>query len=274
MTHSQIHRHLEEMKLTVTLAGHVRVPLEWKHHKHVTVNNCLYYFLEGDGMLEIDHHVYQPKAGEAYFLPAGAVISYSTSQINPFRQMFCHFQAYCGPIPLFRLFEPKYRIQLDNSLRIEEPFARMIEAFHSEDEWSPLACKTHMFQLLLALWDKPDDRPHLSLTRINPRANEIVVYMEEHVDGPMNIEAVATAFGYSTNYFFRYFKSTFGTTPHQYWIRLKMEHIKKLLLTTDWPIGKIAEDLSMERSHLTRLFLQYVEMTPAKFRNWMKGVSE
>ncbi|WP_339308089.1 AraC family transcriptional regulator [Paenibacillus sp. FSL R5-0519] len=267
---SQLQRHLEEMKVNVTLAGNVRVPADWNHYKHVTANNCLYLFLEGQGKLEINHESFRPQSGEVYFLPAGSLISYSTSQTRPFRQMFCHFHAHCGHIPLFRILYPPLRIKLGEDHRAELIFSQLIEAFNSDDEWSPLAVKAAIFALFYELWSKPGARPKLIANSQQERADAIAQYMQEHIDGPLNIESVATAFGYSPKYFFRYFKSVFGTTPHQYWASLKMERAKKMLLTTDWSVEEIATELGMERSHLTRMFLQYTEMTPAKFRIWSR----
>lgn len=155
MNSADLKRHLADLRLSVTLAGHVRVPLDWRHRQHVTVNNCVYLFLEGEGTLEIGDHAYRPQPGEAYILPAGARISYSTSPLRPFRQMYCHFHAHVGQLPLFRLVDTPLRIRLDAPGQAEALFARLIEAFNSSDEWAPLTVKASMYELLRLLWDAP-----------------------------------------------------------------------------------------------------------------------
>ncbi|WP_339233687.1 AraC family transcriptional regulator [Paenibacillus sp. FSL R5-0517] len=265
---SQIQRQLEELKIHVTLVGNVLVPLDWRHEKHVTTNNCLYLFLEGEGTLKINNTFFHPQAGEAYILPAGSVISYSTSQTHPFRQMFCHFHAHIGEIPLFQMFDPVLRILLKDKQRAESLFSRLIEAFRRDDDWSPLAIKACMFELLSELWNTSATRPRMIAIRQQERINAIAQYMEDHIGRPLKIESLAAEFGYSPKYFFRYFKSVFGTTPHHYLSGLKMERAKSLLVTTEWSVEKIAEELDMERSHFSRMFLQFTEMTPARFRSW------
>ncbi|WP_139999905.1 helix-turn-helix transcriptional regulator [Paenibacillus paridis] len=42
---------------------------------------------------------------------------------------------------------------------------------------------------------------------------------------------------------------------------------KQLLLTTDWKTARIADELGMERSHFSRLFLASTDMTPRQFRS-------
>ncbi|MGO4374190.1 helix-turn-helix transcriptional regulator, partial [Paenibacillus sp. MCAF20] len=99
------------------------------------------------------------------------------------------------------------------------------------------------------------------------RWNDILSYIDNHADGPLTIDQIADNFNYSPNYFFRYFKSAFGISPHQYIIKIRMEKAKQLLLTTDWTTARIASELGMERSHFSRLFLASTDMTPRQFRS-------
>lgn len=267
MKHLPLRKYFEDLQLNVTMAGHVRVPSDWKHHNHITANNCLYYFLEGEGTLQIRDSSFSPQTGDLFVLPAGAVISYSTSPDNPYRQMFCHFDATVGQIPLFQLMDTPLRISLSNQKKAEALFGRLIESFHSSDPFAALAVKAAIYELLQFIWEQEPQKPSKAVSPAAERWNDILSYIDKHSDGPLTIDQIASAFNYSPNYFFRYFKSAFGISPHQYIIKIRMEKAKQLLLTTDWTTARIASELGMERSHFSRLFLASTDMTPRQFRS-------
>ncbi|WP_337102463.1 AraC family transcriptional regulator [Paenibacillus sp. YIM B09110] len=267
MNQLRLKKYFEDLQVNVTMAGHVRVPSDWKHHNHITANNCLYYFLEGEGTLQIRNSTFSPRTGDLFVLPAGALISYSTSPDNPYRQMFCHFDATVGQIPLFQLIDTPLHISLSDQLQAETLFGRLIERFHSSNAFAGLAVKAAIFELLQFIWEQEPQKPSAAVSPAAERWNDILSYIDEHADGPLTIDQIADNFNYSPNYFFRYFKSAFGISPHQYIIQKRMEKAKQLLLTTDWTTARIAGELGMERSHFSRLFLASTDMTPRQFRS-------
>lgn len=267
MNHLRLKKYFEDLQVNVTMAGHVRVPSDWKHHNHITANNCLYYFLEGEGTLQIRNSSFSPRSGDLFVLPAGALISYSTSPDNPYRQMFCHFDATVGKIPLFQLIDTPLHISLSDQLQAETLFGRLIERFHSGNAFAGLAVKAAIFELLQFIWEQEPQKPSATVSPAAQRWNDILSYIDNHADGPLTIDQIADNFNYSPNYFFRYFKSAFGISPHQYIIKIRMEKAKQLLLTTDWTTARIASELGMERSHFSRLFLASTDMTPRQFRS-------
>lgn len=266
MNQLRLRNYFEDLKVNVTMAGHVRVPPDWKHHNHITANNCLYYFLEGEGTLQIRDLSFKPRPGDLFVLPAGALISYSTSPDNPYRQMFCHFDAIVGQIPLFQLIDTPLHISLNDRLQAEKLFGRLIERFHCGDAFAALAVKAAMYELLQYIWEQEPQKPSVTVSPAAERWNDILSYIDKHADGPLTIDQIAGAFNYSPNYFFRYFKSAFGISPHQYIIKTRVEKGKQLLLTTNWTTARIASELGMERSHFSRLFLAATDMTPRQFR--------
>lgn len=266
MEASRLRTYLEDLQITVTMAGHVRVSGDWKHNDHITANNCLYYFLHGEGTLRIRDSAFIPKPGDLFILPAGAKISYSTSPDNPFSQMYCHFHAYVGQLPLFQIIDTPLHIRLNDQDRAQGLFNRLIQSFQSKSNLAPLAIKGAMFELLGFIWEQESRKPLPSVSPSQNRWNDILTYIEMRATEPISIPEIAAAFNYSPKYFFRYFKSTFGLTPHQYIVKVRMERAKHLLLTTDWTIAQIANELGMERAHFSRTFLSFVDMTPQRFR--------
>ncbi|WP_162463041.1 AraC family transcriptional regulator [Paenibacillus psychroresistens] len=263
----RLKRHLEDLQLKVTDVGFVRVSAQWKHHNHITLNNCLYYFVEGEGSIQIRDQIFSPLPGQLFLLPAGAMISFSTAANNPFRQYYCHFNAFVGSMPLFQLIDSPLFLQIQDKAKLERLFKKLHRTFKSGDLLAILSVKAIMYELLGFIWMEEKEALKLTTTSFGQRWNDILQYIEEHLMEPISIEHVARHFNYSPKYFFRYFKMTFGVTPHQYIIKLKMERAKQLLLTTDWQVSYIANRVGMERTSFSRFFQKYTNMSPRQFQS-------
>jgi AraC family transcriptional regulator len=63
-------------------------------------------------------------------------------------------------------------------------------------------------------------------------------------------------------------EATGGLAPHQYVLRCRMEHAKRLLAETDLSLIDIVPQVGCAgHSHFTALFRQHVAMTPNAYRN-------
>jgi AraC-like DNA-binding protein len=67
-------------------------------------------------------------------------------------------------------------------------------------------------------------------------------YLREHLKHPVQVDELAQQLPLSVSYFCRAFKQTFGTSPHEYIIQLRLERARELMLTTTDPLGQIALD--------------------------------
>ena len=71
----------------------------------------------------------------------------------------------------------------------------------------------------------------------------------------------------STGHFSRLFLKETGENYSIFYIRLKIEWAKNLLIKTDIPIAQISEKLGFnEPSYFTKVFHKYETITPAHFR--------
>ncbi len=106
---------------------------------------------------------------------------------------------------------------------------------------------------------------------VHPLANEsiekAVKYMEEHINQNISLDMLAEHINLSKFYFNRYFKKHMGMTPHQYFINMRLQNAKRLLVTTTDSIEQVAENCGFDNtSNFIRLFKQRVGMTPTAFR--------
>jgi AraC family transcriptional regulator len=92
-------------------------------------------------------------------------------------------------------------------------------------------------------------------------------YLRATMDRSLRVEDLARQVSLSTNYFGRAFKASFGTTPHMYIMRLRVELAKRLMLTTQDQLSEIALLCGLaDQAHLSKLFRREVGDTPGAWR--------
>jgi methylphosphotriester-DNA--protein-cysteine methyltransferase len=76
----------------------------------------------------------------------------------------------------------------------------------------------------------------------------------------------------STYYFARLFRQATGETPHRFLLRLRIERAQELLATHVVSLTQIATDVGFaDQSHFTRVFKQFVGVTPRAYRRECAG---
>ena len=98
-------------------------------------------------------------------------------------------------------------------------------------------------------------------------AEQASAYLKENYrETPGNAE-LASALGYHAGYIARCMVEVFGCTPQQFLLYYRLDRAKLLLLTTDWPIAKVAEESGFRQlPHFSRLFSAHAGLSPHRFR--------
>jgi AraC-like DNA-binding protein len=95
-------------------------------------------------------------------------------------------------------------------------------------------------------------------------------YIEAHIAGNIELDALAAAAGLSVFHFARAFKQSTGMTPHSYVLGQRIKRAQELLASTDLPVASIALATGFsDQSHLARHFRAQVGVRPSAFR-WSK----
>lgn len=92
-------------------------------------------------------------------------------------------------------------------------------------------------------------------------------YLRVHLQQPLRINEVAAHIAVSSSHFCRAFKESFGTTPHMYIVRLRLELAQRLMLTTRDPLSQIAIACGLaDQAHLAKLFRHHMGESPSCWR--------
>lgn len=92
-------------------------------------------------------------------------------------------------------------------------------------------------------------------------------YIYAHLDRDIALSDIANTLNLSQYHFCRLFKQSTAVTPHQYLTQCRIDRAKQLLQTTQLTITEIAFAVGLtNHSSFTRLFRQYVGVSPKAFR--------
>jgi len=92
-------------------------------------------------------------------------------------------------------------------------------------------------------------------------------YLRDNLERPLRVDELAAQVQLSVSHFCRAFKESFGTTPHMYIVRLRLELAQQLMLTTEDPLSQIALACGLaDQAHFSRLFRRGVGETPSAWR--------
>ena len=100
------------------------------------------------------------------------------------------------------------------------------------------------------------------------KLKEMIGYLEQHYAEPIQIDHLATTFGYSKNHFMNIFKQHTGTSCMDYLIRMRLEKACEKLVQTNQSVQEIASQVGFTNlSNFNRQFKQHFHLTPRQYRN-------
>ncbi len=94
-----------------------------------------------------------------------------------------------------------------------------------------------------------------------------VAYMMQHLNQPLQVAKLAETAHASSSHFFVLFKRWAGSSPIDYFIRLRMEQAGRLLATTSLSVKEIAADLGYDDPfYFSRVFKSVHGVAPSDYR--------
>ncbi len=97
--------------------------------------------------------------------------------------------------------------------------------------------------------------------------SQIDDFLTENLHGQFLMSDLADSIGVSRTTFFKRFSHTMRQTPNQYLQRLRIDRAQHLLRKPNLSLAEVAVASGFcDQSHMTRFFIRYTGMTPAKYR--------
>jgi LacI family transcriptional regulator len=100
-----------------------------------------------------------------------------------------------------------------------------------------------------------------------PKISAAVRFIRDHATENISVGDVLHAVPMARTLLERKFKQHFGHTPHEHIQRVRLDHAKSLLTSTDLGVGAIAERLGFEHpEYLSVAFRRATGFTPKAYR--------
>ncbi len=98
------------------------------------------------------------------------------------------------------------------------------------------------------------------------RIKDAKILIDRHFSDPIKLSDISESVYLSKYHFLRLFKEAYGTTPHQYLKRKRIEKAKKLL-AKGLPINEVCTQVGFESiPSFSNLFKRETSFTPSEFR--------
>ena len=158
---------------------------------------------------------------------------------------------------------------------MKEWLERLVRGGHGEDSRDSLSMTEASRRLVLRLAElngcrRPDWSRDAGVFDRRTMA-DLVEFIDDHLPGPLSLEALAAAAGLSPSHFARKFRVSTGSSLQRFVNRRRIHRSLALLKENAEPLASVSLRLGFSsQSHFTRLFSGLTGMTPARYRKQFK----
>ena len=98
-------------------------------------------------------------------------------------------------------------------------------------------------------------------------AEQIQIYLENNLEHPITNQILEQQFHLHRNYLAKAMKETFGKTPLEVLVEIRLEYAKQYLLRTDYDIRKISRLVGFgSEIYFSNCFKKHMEISPKNYR--------
>ena len=159
------------------------------------------------------------------------------------------------------------RLSPINPVQFRSTLLKAVEAWQSGDVLSRLDANHLAMSLVLSLFRQHGRAPGIGVRRSHS-LSWVPAYLSFNIGEPLSVAQMARRANLSPSRFSAVFRQHFGLSPHQYLVRLRIEHAQSLLTTTDLPLRAIASSCGFaDEHHFSKAFKRIVGVSPGVYRN-------
>ena len=169
--------------------------------------------------------------------------------------------------PQTRPFSRMSKLELGDSLlyKVLERLERLLNQSRP-----PVTFFCSLVSEFISLWPRAEGEhkePHTLLLRDDPKVESALAWIETHLVESPTVDEIAFAVHLSPRQLMRRFRATFGTTPHRYIMRRRLQIAQKLLISQNDTITEIAEVLGFPSINtFSRWFKKMSGVSPSAYR--------
>ncbi len=248
----------KDYKLNYIDSGHFSVDGEWIFPKRTGDSYELIYATEGMIFISEDDKEYLLQKGDALILHPDKI--WEGTQGSFGRTSFFWVKFNITPDD-FVFCQDSYSVIENNE--VENYFNKLLHFAHSPEE-NPQATDATLLLLLNEIHNNS-----LNMTKKPPLViRDVAEWIRVNSDKRLTVEIVAKLFGYTPDHLSGVFNDCYNMGLKEYINIRKIDHMKDLLLTTNYSIKHIADILGYSNENqFINHFKYHVGLSPTKFRN-------
>ncbi|MEG1579696.1 MAG: AraC family transcriptional regulator [Bacteroidaceae bacterium] len=274
--------------LSMLYTGFKKVGPWWNFQEVISPFYRLLYVKSGNGKVIINKVVYRLHAGELFLIPKFSFHSYEC-ELSMEQYYICFFDDSFGlggianpqklhhrvhatavDIALFLRF---FELNPDSDLPSVNPKLydnnKALYTHHKASEFTS-ATDIESQGILLQLFSRFITKESMAISIAsthNDKINEIVSYINKHINTRITVEQLAQKMFLSTDYFTKVFKRVLGISPNAYIQMKRVERAQTLLLTSSLSIQEVADKVGVPSlPQFSRLFTKLVNCSPLVYR--------
>jgi AraC-like DNA-binding protein len=205
---------------------------------------------------------YRVMAGEVFLVLPDQNMEFATGPENHCHRLACCFSGHALGCLLDStgLIEQDI-VRLGNFVKLETLMRKCIGELRDKSEGFRQRASVTGYEIMLELANSIE---HSDKSALLTRA---VNLLEHHLSQKISLQKLASATGSNPASLHRAFHEKFGISPINYFIKLKMEAAKSLLLNTSLPIQTIAERTGYSNQlYFSAEFRKRIGLCPREFR--------
>ncbi len=222
--------------------------------------------LENGGITHIDNASYPIRAGSIIIGKPGH-IRHTTL---PFKCLYLHLMV--EDEELNKILQSMPDVHMPSSASVIESLENLISAYTAPELDAGMQIASELCALLSKLIT--DTRLVSGVTHDRKIRTEVIeraiAFMNQNCCKNLTLEEIADHVYLSKIYFHKLFVSATGRTPYRYLSEIRLAYAKKLLMTTDLPVGAVTRECGFSsQSYFNQVFKREIGCTPNEYKKQM-----
>ena len=257
-------RESKSLPLLVNVAARVSTAdKSINHNKKGRLDYYLIYIISGSASVKTEHGVADSYENELFIIPPSTPYEFKTKDL-PLRYLCVHFTG-SDVLKILNeydisLFPEVNRLSYNNSM--QKRFTTLFEGFAKND-----ALRERELSLLLERLLIEASRAKNDATLDKCSLSKSIKFINENYPSKISITSLAKIENMCMTSYNLLFKEQIGLSPTKYIIKLRIEHARNLLESTNLSVEEIGAFCGYpDINFFSRVFKKYVGVSPSKYR--------
>ncbi|GGH28708.1 AraC family transcriptional regulator [Paenibacillus segetis] len=251
----------------ITLAHMYKPPAGWFMTEQEIMQYQLLYGVDGMAENIVDGVKYEIKKGDIYLIPPNAIRSLQPSKSAPYVGVTISFHFGLSQSPLESIIGEDLYLGNDAEGSLLGKLIQLIQAIQQQTIASSMLAQGLLLQIIYeSATIRPTEEPPKLNTKNNAKMVQICNYIKENYSSMIRLDTLSKMTGLSRNYIIRQFRRSYGATPSDYLVTIRIEKAKQLAIHTDLTISEIASRVGYTDLHsFSRMFKKRMGISLSQF---------